>query len=1505
MHKNKPVISFPGILIFLTLFILPDYSVYGQESKVFSGDSTQFISEMHDFMQNVSDQYKDVVNEFYEAWGKDSLFSPSDQKDIITLSRALVKKNAKPYPHFVHFLSCMLAFKKFNTNTENYANWLSGIKEILSRRKVTGIEIDNVLKFTDELLRSNTLSDEHGVQWKVSNNNYKILDHDNLRVKFSQVDLICYAIRDSIHLFNTSGTVYPMDNQWRGKGGLVTWERGGYSRDSVYAKLKNYKINLSRSEYTADSVTFTNKNYFKKPLIGVLHDKVKLIQRPQQATYPQFNSYTKQFAIKNLYKDINYKGGLSMQGSKMVGTGTQDNTAKLEIYRNDTLVLTAASVFFGFRSDRVSSLRTAVTIHLKEDSIYHPDLFLTYRVPNRELTLLKTSNFSSQGPYSDSYHKIDMNFDQLTWKMDENEMRFSATRGAAIGNAYFESENYFNYNQFMRMMMLDQQHPLVVLRSFGKKYGSDEFPVEALANYMKMPLIEVEQMAMRMANGGFVFYDVNTKMIKLRKRLNDYLAASINKIDYDVIGFKSVVQSPLPNAVYNLENYDLTINGIPHIQVSDSQNVVIYPQGKKIVLKRNRNFQFNGVVQAGLLTFFGKNFFFSYDSFKVNLQNVDSLNIRYLTGKVDNFGLPLTAVVKNNIHSITGDVLIDKPDNKSGRKSYPQYPIFESKDNSYVYYDNKDIQNGVYESNDFFFEVYPFVMDSLDNFNVNDLIYKGKFVSAGIFPDFENQLSVQPDNSLGFRKMAPPEGYPVYGGKGTYFSEIWLSNKGLKGDGKLDYITSTTYSQDFNFYPDSMNTTATKFEITKQTTATEFPMVSSVNNYIHWLPYQDEMFSKRTDTDFTMFNDTTKLKGNLKLDPKGLTGEGLMDLKNSELQSNQFRFLANEIYADTADFNLKSLYNNGFTVLTQNMNSHIDFSERKGWFKSNEDYTLVTFPDNKYVSFIDKFQWDMDKKVLALGSPEASAKVDYTNENSEPEGPRYISIAPDQDSLNFVAPMVHYDYKNNLIKADGVKFIEVADARIYPDSGKVTVERDAKMQMLVNARIIANKTTKFYRFHSANVTITSHDYYSGIADYDYVDENGKKELIHFKEIKVDSSLQTVATGYIFKSADFYLSPAYLYQGKVSMIASDSLMTYNGSVKIVDNCDKFPSDWLYFTARLYPKDIYIPMAEQPVNINREKIFNGLYMYYDSVHIYPAFMTARKNYSDVPLITANGFLHYDKAQQLFKIGSKAKINDFTLPEDYLSLNSENCKLYGEGKINLGEKLGQLKLNAFGSVNHDINANTTKLDLVLSMDFYIADPMINLMAADIDSAEGLLPVDLTRQIVKKANIAAVGKDEATKLQDELTLFGTIKDLPPQLKHTIVFNQLTLRWNDETNSYQSTGKIGIGSINGIQVNKLVDGYLELQIKRSGDILDVYLDVNPNTYYYFGYTRGVMQTLSSDRQYVETILNMKTRDRKMKVPRNQTSYIYMIATDRKKDMFYRKYLDSKEKKSSDNGDNE
>ncbi|HYX07879.1 MAG TPA: hypothetical protein VE912_14205, partial [Bacteroidales bacterium] len=114
--------------------------------------------------------------------------------------------------------------------------------------------------------------------------------------------------------------------------------------------------------------------------------------------------------------------------------------------------------------------------------------------------------------------------------------------------------------------------------------------------------------------------------------------------------------------------------------------------------------------------------------------------------------------------------------------------------------------------------------------------------------------------------------------------------------------------------------------------------------------------------------------------------------------------------------------------------------------------------------------------------------------------------------------------------------------------------------------------------------------------------------------------------------------------------------------------------------------------------------------------------------------------------------------------------------------------------------------------------------------------------------------------------------------------------KWNQQTRSYVSYGKIGIGTIMGHQVNRTVDGMIEIAHRRSGDLMDVYLDIDGKAWYYFGYTRGVMQTQSSNQNYVNIIKGLSNKDRRMKVHSGQTSYIYMLATDRKYNLFMRKY---------------
>jgi hypothetical protein len=1482
------------ILIILFVYTGNCFRVNAQDSKIFSGEVAKYPDELSMYIQkNVNAESSAVLNDFLMAWKGDSIFSVQEQEAIVQRSLSMIRKNAKPYPHFSRYLSCVLLMKKDAAKAARFSGWDKGFDKLVEDRKATLQAMDRYLIFVKQLADSNALFQSSTVEWRIASPVFRFVIDSTIHVLVDKTDLFCRVRKDSISILGTQGEFNPVTYTWKGKEGIVTWERAGFEREEVYAELANYSINMARAEYTARDVVFVNKLYFNAPLKGVLIDKVKFNKTPADADYPQFDSYLKDFKIKNLYKDIDFEGGLSMQGAKLVGIGNREKPAKVFIYRKDTLVLVASSNYFAFKKDRINAASAAIQIKLKNDSIFHHGLALSYILSGRELTLFRTDNFTSQSPYFDSYHNIDMSFEQLVWKMDEPVMRFTAMMGSQTGKAKFESVNFYNNDQFMSLQLMDEVNPLISIRSFAKRMGVEQFLATDYADYLKKPDTQVKQLLMRMAALGFLFYDTENDMATIRPRLHDYIAASVAKVDYDVISIPSNTNGPVENAIFDLRNYDLIINGIPRIFVSDSQNVVIYPAQDRIIMKKNRHFQFDGQVQAGLFTITGKNFFFNYDSFKIDLKRIDSLRIRYLTGQVDNYGFPLAEKAQNLLEDMKGVIYIDRPDNKSGRKSYPEYPVFVSKENAYVYYDDKNIFNGVYTRDRFFFRAEPFTMDSIDNFNRQSMKFAGELASADIFPLIKETLKLQPDKSLGFKHITPVNGLELYKGKGIFSNEFTLNNSGLTGRGTIRYLTSATASDNITFFPDSLNAKARDFTIAQKTSETQYPYVNSMNNSIHWLPYQDEMYAYQTDSSFRMFNSSTSLSGKLKLEPKGLSGSGRMFMEGAELSSDMYTYKANEINADTSDFYLKSLHSKGFTVLTENIDAHIDFAVSKGLFRSNEEFTLVSFPENKYVSFLDNFEWDMNRKILAMGSKSSAPQANQTGEEGS-FGPRYISIDPTQDSLSFLAPIAFYDYDSNLIKATEVKFIDIADARIYPDHGKLTVQPDARLRTLFNASLIANRDTKYYPLYKATLNIVARNKYLGSANYNYVDEAEQQQIIYFSALSVDTSLQTIGTGEITSEDDFTLSPNYKYQGKVYMEANKPYLTFDGNALIEHNCEHIPSRWMHFRTEVDPKDVYLPVTEELIDIERNKIFNGIYMYYDSVHVYPAFLSGRKFSSDKAVVSATGFLHYDHEKQQYQIASKEKLFDPSSSGNLLTLHRENCEMYGEGNLNLGANLGQVKLTTVGNALHKTIENTTELNVVLGIDFFIANNIINVMAAEIDSIPSLPAVDINSTLYTKAVIDLIGKTRYDAMKSELSLFGTTKEIPAELKHTVLFNELKLRWDDESNSWVSVGKIGIGSINGHQINKRVNGLLEIQIKRSGDILDFYLEMDRRTWYYFGYTRGVMQVHSSNNEFLDLMKKLKPSEREQKVSSGE-SYIYMVSTDVKKNNFLRRYRSVKE----------
>jgi hypothetical protein len=166
---------------------------------------------------------------------------------------------------------------------------------------------------------------------------------------------------------------------------------------------------------------------------------------------------------------------------------------------------------------------------------------------------------------------------------------------------------------------------------------------------------------------------------------------------------------------------------------------------------------------------------------------------------------------------------------------------------------------------------------------------------------------------------------------------------------------------------------------------------------------------------------------------------------------------------------------------------------------------------------------------------------------------------------------------------------------------------------------------------------------------------------------------------------------------------------------------------------------------------------------------------------------------------------------------------------------------------------------------------------MADDIRSNPTLRTVNLSSEFNLKAMRDLLGAEAAKTLTEELQLFGVARSLPKEYSAQLLLNDVRLRWNPYTMSFISDGQIGIGFIGEQPMNVYVDGWVELQRKRSGDLLDIYLKASNNSWYWFSYFRGILMSYSSNLTYNDIITNTKERDRKDPKSNARVEYEYML----------------------------
>jgi len=356
-----------------------------------------------------------------------------------------------------------------------------------------------------------------------------------------------------------------------------------------------------------------------------------------------------------------------------------------------------------------------------------------------------------------------------------------------------------------------------------------------------------------------------------------------------------------------------------------------------------------------------------------------------------------------------------------------------------------------------------------------------------------------------------------------------------------------------------------------------------------------------------------------------------------------------------------------------------------------------------------------------------------------------------------------------------------------------------------------------------------------------------------------------------------------------MAARDSLLVFDGGTQLIHDCS-IGKHWLKFEAPINPKDVKIPVPEQPLTYDMSPTYIGTMITRDSTHIYSNFVSQRKGYFDMPIATAKGVMQFNALTDRFEIASPERLLDTRVQSNYLALDNSSCIVYSTGRMNLQLDFGQVKMTTVGTGVQNKSEDSYTTRLLMGLDFFFSDEALALFANELDSIPGLETVNLNEDFYKESMIQWLGEDAALKLETDLGLYAEYRSTPPAFNQKLVFSDVLLKWNQYTRTYRYHGDVSVIKVGNKIVNKKVEVYMELTKRATGDLIDMYFVLDKNTFYYLGYNPGSIQVVSSNGDFNRIVFGLKDKDRKVKVKAGTTGYIYSLASERRPDLFLRRY---------------
>ncbi len=1302
-------------------------------------------------------------------------------------------------------------------------------------------------------------------------------------IVFKSVSLNFITPYDSAFIKNTRGTFSLRDRVFVGEGGKFDWSPAGLGADSVYYEFNQYNFKTAQASLNAVQGKITYVGRLPGKVQGVFEFRSIKHNGKKSAAFPRFKSYENNVTILGLGSDqLKYAGGFGLEGAVMTSSSVGGKPATIEVSSESDRKFKAVSTSFVFKDSLILANSARMVIFQGNDTLVHPSMQMRYHTGKQRLTLTKDKTPLRKAPFSSSYFGIDFTADVVRWDLKSDSMDLFVAGSAHVSPMIIESHDFYDPEDFrqLREQSFDF-HPLALMVNYAVRSNTQDFSVYELTD-AKRSVGTARMAADFLSQKGMIDYDARTGKIHVKDKAMHFLEAAKGKADYDNMKIHSLADT-VANATINFKKNTMTVHGVEEFKVSDSLNVVVKPDSSVITFLHNRDLKFKGTINAGNFEITGKDFTLKYDSFFVNLNHIDS--IRFYVNEKDGtrrrvnnsmVGADSTAAAAGGLQAsankTSGTLYINRPDNKSGKIKYPNFPRLDASAGGVIYFDRKEVLNGAYDRS-VFFVVPPFKLDSLNDADPGSINFEGTFVSSGMVPSFKEKLHTMSDKSLGFTHVVPKQGYNLFLGEGKLFGAINMDNAGIRAVGKIDYLAASVESNDFVMYPDSVLAKGNVGEIKdKQIGAVNFPQMTFTDYQMKWFPKQDKFKVKNLKEPFSLYQKTATLSGNLVVSKKGVSGSGRISTRGSEVVSRELNFSSKDFGARHARFEVKTGNPDKPALAGNDVRLKFDLAQNFATISPEvEGVAAIEFPYAQFKTSIPQARWDLTTQKIVM-----TKAANVPIENSY-----FYTTRKDLDSLRFSAEKAEYDIRAQQLKVSGIPYIIVADAKITPENNEILILENSKIGQLKNTVIVLDTLNGYHRLTHGVVDIISRKEFSGYATYQYVNAASdtfaiKMTDFHLEPIaeeakkkrsKLQASMQTVANGAVADKDKILAAPRIFYKGDMVMYATRPALQLKGFVKLDLRKIKNYDTWLAYDQSGDEKEIYLDF-DKALTEGGRRAEAGLHYASDN-SLYISFVSDKKDENDEDFFLPSGTLHFDKESGEFKIEDRQKAAGEKLSGKVFNYNEDKQEVHFEGPVTFFKSSKDFSITASAIGSGNLETNDIKMNSLLLADMNLPAAAYQMMALNLQeviknegASDGL--GDQTELLYKIANIVGekVAKDYEQKSQQSYTSLATV----PQLAAPIVFSNVNFKWSQAKKAFYSEGAIGVSNIGRNDINGGFEGVMEIRKNEDGaPVFHVFFKASPEAWYYFGYEDNRLMVQSSN-QLFNDLITKKTNASKAKV---------------------------------------